>query len=438
MPDSANANGSRTHAAGGHEAVGGALEGIRVIEFGSLIAGPLCSRILGDFGAEIIKVESPGEGDPLRRWNADLVQGRDLLWTIYARNKKCISIDLRSAAGQEIARQLVANSDVVIENFRPGTLEKWGLGEADLLAINPGLIMARVSGFGQTGPYSHKAGFGSVAEAMGGIRYTTGYPDRPSTRTGVSLGDTSASLFAAIGILIALLHRERSNGQTGLPSRAAGGQVVDVAIYEAVFAMMESLVPDYKLQGKIRQRTGSVLPHVAPSNAYACSDGVEVLIAANADNPFRRLCEAMGRPELATDERFATHTARGENQVEIDEIVARWASGLDSDSVIAAMDEAGVPCGKIYTAREMLSDPQYQARGIIKEMTIDPDLSFPMPAPLPLLSKTPGEVRWPGAMTVGQHTAEVLSGVLGLTGEQIRALAEANVVECDERTSAPA
>lgn len=407
----------------------GALAGIRVIEFGSLIAGPLCSRILGDFGAEIIKVESPGEGDPLRRWNVDHVQGRDLLWTIYARNKKCIAIDLRSSAGQKIARNLIEQADVVIENFRPGTLEKWGLGEADLLAVNPGLIMARVSGFGQTGPYSHQAGFGSIAEAMGGIRYTTGYPDRPSTRTGVSLGDTSASLFAAIGILMALLHRERANARSDASSRASGGQVVDVAIYEAVFALMESLVPDYQLQGKVRERTGSVLPHVAPSNAYPCSDGVDVLIAANADNPFRRLCEAMGRPELATDVRFVTHTARGENQEEIDGLVAEWTSRLDSDAVLAAMDEAGVPCGKIYTAREMLADPQYKARGLIQDMVIDEALTFPMPAPLPLLSRTPGKVHWPGAMRVGQHTAEVLAGVLGLTDEEIQGLADANVVQ---------
>lgn len=405
----------------------GALAGIRVIEFGSLLAGPLCSRILGDFGAEVIKIEVPGEGDPLRRWNSEPVQGRDLLWTIYARNKKCVAIDLRTAAGQSLVRQLVAKADVVVENFRPGTLEKWGLGAKDLLAINPGLVMTRVSGFGQSGPYSHKAGFGSVAEAMGGIRYTTGYPDRPSTRTGVSLGDTAAALFATIGTLISLLHRQRVREATLPP---AGGQVVDVAIYEAVFALMESLVPEYELQGKIRSRTGSVLPHVAPSNVYPCADGVDVLIAANADNPFRRLCEAMGQPKLAEDPRFATHVARGEFQEQIDTLVAEWTSGHDSDTIIAAMDASGVPCGKIYTAREIISDPQYQSRGMIRNMEIEEGMTFPMPAPVPLLSATPGDVKWAGPSTVGLHTAEVLRDVLGMADDDILRLERDGVVEC--------
>lgn len=409
-------------------ATAGALEGIRVIEFGSLLAGPLCSRILGDFGAEVIKVELPGEGDPLRRWNAELVGGRDLLWTIYGRNKKCVAIDLRLPEGQDLVRKLVAEADVVVENFRPGTLEKWGLGPAELLAMNPGLVITRVSGFGQTGPYSNKAGFGSVAEAMGGIRHTTGYPDRASTRTGVSLGDTAAALFATIGTLVSLLYRERSANGSG--AKMARGQVVDVAIYEAVFALMESLVPEFELQGKVRGRTGAVLPHVAPSNVYPCNDGVDVLIAANADNPFRRLCDAMGQPELAVDERFATHVARGEFQEEIDEIVRSWTIQRDSDTVIGTMDAAGVPCGKIYTAKEILADPQYQARGMIQNMVLDDGMHFPMPAPVPLLSATPGAVQWAGPSSVGLHTADVLKSVLGLDPEEIERLADAGVVEC--------
>lgn len=402
----------------------GPLEGVRVLEFGSLLAGPLCARILADFGADVIKVEPPGMGDPLRRWGRDPYHGRDLLWTIYARNKRCITIDLHKPEGQALARELARHCDIVVENFRPGTLEKWGLGPDDLAAVNPDLIMVRVSGFGQTGPYRQKAGFGSVAEAMGGIRYLTGYPDRPPTRTGVSLGDSLAALFGVIGALLALCGRER--GITRSQGRA--GQVVDVAIYEAVYALMESLVPEYVLQGKIRQRTGAVLPHVAPSNVYPCKDGVAVLIAANADNVFRRLCDAMDRPELASDPRFASHQARGEHQAEIDAIIAEWTAQLRSQDVVEQMDAAGVPAGPIYTAREIVADPHFQARGMIQYVPIENGVQFPMPGIVPILCATPGAIRWPGPIAPGSHNYEVFTEVLGLSEAQINELTAKGVI----------
>lgn len=402
----------------------GPLAGVRVLEFGSLLAGPLCARLLADFGADVIKIESPGAGDPLRQWGQEPFHGRDLLWTIYARNKRCITIDLRTEEGQHLVRDLARHSDILVENFRPGTLEKWRLGPDDLSAINPGLIMVRVSGYGQSGPYSSRAGFGSVAEAMGGIRYLTGYPDRAPTRTGVSLGDSLAALFGTIGALLALVARERNVRGSG-PNP---GQVVDVAIYEAVYALMESLVPEYVLQGKIRERTGAVLPHVAPSNVYPCSDGVSVIIAANADNVFRRLCEAMNQPELATDPRFATHQARGENQEEIDAIVAEWTIKRPSQEVVRLMDEAGVPAGPIYTGREMVADPHFQARGMIQPVPIEEGVEFPMTGIVPQLSSTPGEVRWPGPIAPGSHNREVLSEVLGMTSDRIDDLAARGII----------
>ncbi|MCC7366689.1 MAG: CoA transferase [Dehalococcoidia bacterium] len=392
---------------------------------GSLIAGPLCARLLADFGADVIKIEPPGAGDPLRHWGTDNVNGRDLLWTIYARNKRCVTLDLRQDKGRDLAKQLIAKSNVVVENFRPGTMEKWGLGPQDLFAANPDLVMVRVSGFGQTGPYSQKAGFGSVGEAMGGIRYTTGYPDRASTRTGVSLGDSLAAMFGALGALASL--QAIKSGARGEPG-AVRGQVVDVAVYEAVYALMESLVPDYQLLGKVRERSGPVLPHVAPSNTYPCSDGVDVLIAANADNVFRRLCDVMEQPELATDPRFATHTARGENQDEIDGIVGQWTQQFDSRALVTLLDEAGVPAGPIYTARNMVDDPHFAARGMIQKMMLDEGLEFPMPGIVPNLSGTPGEVRWAGPLTLGSHNAEVFEGLLGLSAAERAALQEAGVI----------
>jgi crotonobetainyl-CoA:carnitine CoA-transferase CaiB-like acyl-CoA transferase len=401
----------------------GPLAGTRVVEMGSLIAGPLCGRLLGDFGADVVKVEPPDIGDPLRRWGSETLGGRDMLWTIYGRNKRSITLDLRKEEGRDLVKRLIAKSDIVVENFRPGTMEKWGLGPEDLFAVNPNLVMVRVSGFGQSGPYSGKAGFGSVAEAMGGIRHVTGYPDRPSTRAGVSLGDSLAALFGTIGALAALNGIRAQSDE----SRTCG-EVVDVAVYEAVFAIMESLVPDYVLLDKIRERTGPTLPHVAPSNTYPCSDGTDVLIAANADNVFRRLCEVMQQPDLASDSRFATHTARGENQAEIDGIVAAWTSHFDSKSLVSLLDDAGVPAGPIYTAREIANDPHFMARGMIKKLMLDEGIEFPMPGVVPVLKESPGSVRWAGSAAPGSHNAEVFGELLGLTAADIEQLQADGVV----------
>jgi len=395
-----------------------------VLEFGSLLAGPLCARILGDFGADVIKVESPGEGDPLRHWGQEPFAGRDLLWTVYARNKRCITLDLRQTEGQALARELAKRSDIVVENFRTGTMERWGLGPDDLARINPGLVMVRVSGFGQTGPYSSRAGFGSVAEAMGGIRYVTGYPDRPPTRTGVSLGDSLAALFGVIGALLAIYRREHERAC----KQSGRGQTVDVAIYEAVFALMESLVPEYVLQDKIRERTGATLPHVAPSNVYPCSDGVSVVIAANADNVFRRLCDVMQAPAMYKDERFASHGARGDHQQELDDIISAWTSKHRSQDVVKMMDDAAVPAGQIYTAREIVQDPHFAARHMISDMEIEDGVAFPMPGIVPTLGETPGVLRWPGPLHAGSHNQEVYGELLGLRDAEIADLSARSVI----------
>lgn len=403
---------------------GGALEGLRVLELGSLLAGPLCARILSDFGADVIKVEAPGAPDSLRHWGAEqLPTGRDALWTIYARNKRCITLNLRESEGQAIARELVRQCDVLVENFRPGTLERWHLGPDDLSEVNPDLIMVRVSGFGMTGPYRDKAGFGSVAEAMGGIRHTTGYPDRPPTRTGISLGDSLAALFGTIGALIAICGRER-----GTVKSDGHVQTVDVAIYEAVFTLMESLIPDFVLFNKVRERTGSILANVAPSNAYPCRDGLSVVIAANADTVFQRLCRAIACEDLITDERFATHQARGQNMEELDSIIADWTRQHDATAVTTAMDAAGVPSGPIYTAREMLEDPHFQARGLIDYVPIEDGERFPMPGVIPKLSKGTGRVRWVGPLEAGSHNEEVYSSLLGLDAEEITSLGERGII----------
>ncbi|MEM2001775.1 MAG: CoA transferase [candidate division WOR-3 bacterium] len=387
----------------------GALEGVRVIEMGSLLAGPFCGQLLGDLGAEVIKVEPPGEGDPMRNWGHRKVNGKSLWWPIIARNKKSITLDLRKPQGQDLARALIAQADIVVENFRPGTMERWGLGYEELSSLNPRLIMVRVSGYGQTGPYAPRAGFGSIAEAMGGLRHITGYPDRPPARVGISIGDALAGTLGAIGAVSALWHRDMVSGK---------GQVVDVAIYEAVLTYMESLIPEYALTGYIRGRTGSVLPGVAPSNIYPTKDGHWLVMGANADSVFRRLCQVMGQPELASDPRFATHDARAQNMEVLDGLIAEWSSRFDVDELVEILNEAGVPAGKIYTAREMLEDPHFQAREAIlwvKARGIGP---MPMQGVFPKLSATPGTVRWTGP-ELGEHNEEVYIGLLGLSPEQL-------------------
>jgi succinyl-CoA--D-citramalate CoA-transferase len=393
------------------------LDDIRVLELGAFLAGPFCGQLLADFGAEVIKVEPPGKGDPMREWGRYRANGRTLWWPILARNKKSVTLDLRTPEGQAIIRQLVPRCDILLENFRPGTLEGWGLGYEALRALNPGLIMVRVSGYGQTGPYRDKAGFGSIGEAMGGIRAITGFPDRPPTRIGISIGDSLAATFATIGALTALHSRQRTGR----------GQEVDIGIYEGVLALMESMIPEYQLAGHIRERTGNILPNVAPSNIYPTRDGGWFAIAGNADNVFRRLAEAMGRPTLADDPRFADHTARGQHQSELDDLIAAWSVGYTADELQALMDAYGVPAGRIYTAKEMLADPHFAARQSIIGVT-DPRFGeIKMQNVFPRLSETPGGVDWIGP-ELGEHNDAVYGGLLGMHADEIAALRERKII----------
>ena len=394
----------------------GPLCGLRVLELGTLLAGPFCGQLLGDFGAEVIKIEPPGQGDPMRNWGREKANGKSLWWPVVGRNKKAITLDLRQADGQDLLKQLVAKSDFVLENFRPGTMEKWGLGWEQLSAINPRLIMIRVSGFGQTGPYSRQAGFGAIGEAMGGLRYVVGDPTTPPSRMGISIGDSLAATFACIGALSALHHREKTGR----------GQVVDSAIYEAVLNMMESLITEFDKVGFIRERTGAILPNVAPSNVYKTSDGM-VLIAANQDTVFSRLAEAMGQVDLATDPKYSTHGARGANQVELDALVERWTETQTTRQVLDLMDRFGVPAGLIYRAPEMLEDPHFKAREAIVTVP-HPDFGeLRMQNVAPKLSETPGAIRRPSP-AMGQHNDEVYRELLALSAERYAQLKAGKVV----------
>jgi formyl-CoA transferase/succinyl-CoA--D-citramalate CoA-transferase len=366
-----------------------------VLELGSYIAGPLAGQFLGDYGAEVIKVEPPG-GDVMRQWGV-CKNGRSLWWPAIARNKKSIVVDLRKLEGQRVIRRLAEACDVVLENFRPGTLRGWGLDYKRLSETNRRLVMVHVSGFGQTGPRAKDPGFGSIGEAIGGIRYSTGYPDRPSTRTGISLGDAMASLFAVTGTLAALAER----GRSGL------GQEVDVAIYEAVFALMESSVADYELAGTIRQRTGSILPGVAPSNAYPTADGQQLVIAANGDSAFVRLCQAMEQPQLHDDARFVTHAARGRHSQALDELISEWTADLDLPSLAKRLDAFAVPYGQINSAADIAADPLFAARGSLIRVDAGFEQLVAMAGVVPTFSRTPGRVRWPGP-ELGQHSDDTL------------------------------
>ena len=394
-----------------------ALSDVRVIEMGTLLAGPFCGQLLGDFGAEVIKLEDPGKGDPMRQWGREKAHGQSLWWPVVARNKKSVTCNLRTAAGQELVRKLVAEADVLDENFRPGTLERWGLDYETLREINPRLILTRVTGYGQTGPYAPRAGFGAIGEAMGGLRYVIGEADRAPARAGISIGDSLAATYAAFGTLAALHARERTGE----------GQVVDSAIYEAVMAMMESLIPEWAVAGYQRERTGAILPNVAPSNAYPTLDGSDILIAANQDTVFRRLCDVMGRPELAEDPRYATHGARGANQAELDALVGAWTATQPNAELLAALHAAGVPAGGIYTAADILADPHVKEREAVVAVQ-HPELGeLPMQAPAPKLSATPGEIRWAGP-ALGQHNDEVYGSLLGLSADERAALAADGVI----------
>ncbi|MBT9281148.1 MAG: CoA transferase [Hydrogenibacillus schlegelii] len=392
------------------------LEGVRVLELGTLIAGPFASRILAEFGAEVIKIEAPNGGDPLRTWRL-LHNGTSLWWYVQARNKKSVTVDLKSEKGQEIVRRLVKETDIVIENFRPGTLEKWNLGWETLSTINPDLIMVRVSGYGQTGPYRNRPGFGSIGEAMGGLRYITGYPDRPPVRVGISIGDSIAALYGVIGALMALYHLRVNKGK---------GQYVDVALYEAVFSLMESMLPEYSLFGHVRERTGSVLPGITPSNTYRTRDGQYVVIGGNADSIFKRLMRAIGRDDLADDPTLSTNSGRVPRAEEIDAAIAAWTEARDLDEVLEVLEKAEVPAGKIYSIADIAQDPHYQARGMLEEATLDDGRKLMIPGIVPKLSLTPGETRWLGPK-LGAHTAEVLTR-LGYSPEEQQRLKEEGVI----------
>ena len=393
----------------------GPLAGIRVLELGSLIAGPFCAKTLGDFGAEVIKIEPPGEGDALRAWRR-MRNGTSLWWHVQSRNKKSVTCDLRRPEGQEIVRRLARGAHIMIENFRPGALERWNLGWDALSAANARLILVRISGYGQSGPYRERPGFAAIAEAVAGLRHITGFPDRPPVRPNLSLGDTIAALHGVIGALLAL--HAVQNG--------AAGQVIDVALYEAVFNCMESLLPEYDAQGYIRSRSGSALPGIAPSNLYPCREGSYVLIAGNADSLFRRLMSAIGREDLRDDPALARNDGRAAQMERIDEAIAAWTRSRTQAEVLAAMEAAEVPAGRIYTASDIAADPHYQARGMIERIIAVDGEPLSVPGIIPKLSATPGAIRTP-APKLGEHTDDVLRGI-GYSDADIARLRAAKIV----------
>ncbi|UTW09342.1 CaiB/BaiF CoA transferase family protein [Pseudomonas benzenivorans] len=392
------------------------LKGVKVIELGTLIAGPYAAGLLAQFGAEVIKIESPGTGDPLRKWRK-LHNGTSLWWYSQSRNKKSVTLNLKSEAGQAIIRDLVKDADIVIENFRPGTLESWGLGWEDLKRINPKLVMVRVSGYGQDGPYSNRPGFAAIAESMGGLRNLAGYPDRPPVRVGVSIGDSLASLYGVIGALMALYHLKNGNGE---------GQFVDVALYESVFGVMESLIPEYASFGHVRERTGASLPGISPSNTYRCGDGRYVIIAGNGDGIFKRLMGAIGRQDLADDPQLARNDGRVQHNDRLDQAISEWTGQRDLESVLEILEAASVPSGRIYTAADIHADPHYRARQMIEQHDLPDGQPIELPGVVPKLSGTPGGTDWLGP-ELGQHTGEVLAG-LGIDAAALQQLRAQGVV----------
>ena len=386
------------------------LAGLKVIELGTLIAGPFAARICAEFGAEVIKVESPNGGDPLRKWRK-LYEGTSLWWFVQARNKQSLTLNLKDPDAIDVLKQLLGDADILIENFRPGTLEKLGLGWDTLHALNPGLVMVRLSGFGQTGPQKDQPGFGAVGESMGGLRYITGFEDRPPVRTGISIGDSIAALWGVIGALMALRHREVNQGK---------GQIVDVALYEAVFAMMESMVPEFDVMGFVRERTGNIMPGITPSSIHTCSDGKAVQIGANGDAIFQRFMRAIGRDDLAADPTLADNAGRDARRDELYTLIDRWAASLPQEQVLQVLEQAEVPASKIYSAADMFTDPQYLAREMFLNATLPDDKPFKMPGIVPKLSETPGSAEWTGP-ALGEHTDSILQR-LGYDATQIAEL----------------
>jgi len=380
------------------------LAGLKVVEMGTLIAGPFCGRLLAEFGAEVIKIETPADengegGDPLRKWRK-LHDGTSLWWYAQARNKKSVTVNLREKEGQEIVRKLILQADILVENFRPGTLEKWNLSYESLAKENPKLIMVRLSGFGQTGPYKDRVGFGAIGESMGGMRYITGYPDRAPVRVGISIGDSLAAMYGAMGALMALHHRHASGR----------GQVVDVALYEAVFSMMESMLPEFGMSGFVRERTGASLPGIVPSNTYLCGDGQFVVIGANGDAIFKRMMLAIGRADLANDASLADNAGRTARTQELDDAISAWTGANTLDDVLKVLEKADVPSGRIYSIADIVKDLQFQARGMIERHRLDDNGELLLPGIVPKLSATPGGTNWIGPK-LGEHTAEVLRGI---------------------------
>ena len=392
------------------------LAGVTVVELGTLIAGPYCGSVLAQFGADVIKVESPGDGDPLRKWRK-LHEGTSLWWYSQSRNKKSITLNLKSPRAQEIVRDLVKGADIVVENFRAGLLDEWGLGWKALSEINPKLVMVRISGYGQTGPYKDRPGFAAIAESMGGLRYLAGYPDRPPVRVGVSIGDTLAGLYGVIGALLAMHHVKVNRGQ---------GQFIDVALYEAVFGVMESLIPEFAAFGHVRERTGASLPGISPSNTYPCKDGRYVIIAGNSDSIFKRLMNAIGRADLANDPALARNDGRVKQNDMLDEAITAWTSRQGLDEVLEVLEKAEVPNGRIYTAADIHADPHYKARQMIEKQAMPDGTPIEIPGVVPKLSQTPGGTRWLGP-ALGQHTEEVLASI-GIRGEAVEQLRRDGVI----------